>query len=499
MRIACVDKTATDRLKLEEILSAGFRECRKTIGHILVSKFFPSSREQALVNSPPDVVVLGPGLTSDEAFAFVREWSSLHQDTPVFMFCLEERYSFKLLNRFEPYVREIFTLSDKASRYVYSISSTAKQENKRSKGSLVTVEGVKGGVGVTSITAGLAHAYQELGKSAVVVDLSSAGVFCQFMLADKWQSSEFSEILSQKRMPDTDKVERLLVSLKNGIKVLPPPSGGGEARELFLRNVETLDISLYLIDRLLEIHDVVIVDMAGSEGIFPFALTCRSDCRMLISGNDAGSVHLLGSKISGNHNIGDGLVFVVLNSILQSGLGCEDVLDFISWVPGFEENMLYREEVPYNSKAALWMGTGNTIYTEGNAKLKNMLVTLANASLGLTELIPARIGGKQKYLNMIPSRKKAGIGFRMLRRLPLLTEAEPILEVQLSSVILPMDRQASPALGNTKLSDEIDSSNLSEESRKVDCVFHISDHLDSSPSVKVEDFDYTPPKKVVNE
>jgi len=462
MRIACVDKTATDRLKLEETLGQGFRECRKTIGHLLVAKFYPSSREEALINTPPDVLIVGPAFNSEEAFRFVREWKSLHSDVPVFIFASEENYCLKALKRFEPYVREVFCTVDKASRYVYSISSVSEVDKKRIKGALITVQGVKGGVGVTSVVGGLAHAYQELGKSIVVMDLSQRGVFSQFMLSDKWQSSELSEILAQKIIPDADKVERLLIQLKNGIQVLPPPSGAGEIREVYVRNTDTLEIPLYIVDRLLELYDVVLVDMAGTEGILPFALTCRADCRIILSGNDAGSVHLLASMISDSQSMGEGQTLIVINRLIQNGLNLEDVLDFITWIPSFDKSLLFSEEIPYDPRASLWIGTGNTIYTEGSKKIKNCLFALAKESLGTREEKAKNRITDRKYFGLIGSRKKREITYNKKENLPLLP-----LE------ILPV-RAPTQINGTEATTEEV-------------CM--------DSP---VSDFTYCPPKKVAN-
>ncbi len=469
MRIACVDKTATDRLKLEETLGAGFRECRKTIGHLLVAKFYPSSREEALINTPPDVLIVGPAFDKEEAFSFVREWKGLHPEIPVFIFVSEENYSIKVLKRFEPYVREVFCTADKASRFVYSITNISELDKKKIKGKLVTVQGVKGGVGVTSMVGGLAHAYQELGKSIVVVDLSKRGVFSQFMLSDKWQSSEFSEILSQKIIPDADKVERLLIQLKNGIQVLPPPSGAGEVREAYVRNTEVLEIPLFIIDRLLELYDVVLVDTAGTEGIFPFALMCRSDCRVILSGNDAGSVHLLGSMISDMQSIGAGRSLVVVNHLIQNGLNLEDVLDFVAWIPFFEESMLFPEEIPYDVRAALWIGTGNTIYTEGSKKVKSSLFNLAKDSLGTREdSSPNRITHK-KYFGLIDAKKKKEITFNHKGSLPLLPP----------SIILEQSPKK-PPLNSEELAPIFANKTIIIEEEQ-------------------EDYSYSPPKKVVNQ
>jgi cellulose biosynthesis protein BcsQ len=421
MRIACVDKTATDRLKLEQLLEDGFRECRRTIGHLLVAKFYPSSKEEALVNSPPNILVVGPAFSVDEALTFVRDWKALHPQVPIFVFTSEEDYSLRVLKRFEPYVAEVFCQADKASRYVFSITSVTDPSKGHNRGKLVVVQGVKGGVGVTSLVGGLAHAYQDMGKSVVVVDLSKGGVFSQFMLSDKWLSAEFSEMIAEGLVPDADRVERLLVVLKNGLQVLPSPSGAGEIRELYVRDSERLEVPLYIVDRLLELFDIVLVDTAGTEGILTFALSCRADCRLVVSGNDTGSVHLLGSMISEFQGHQEGQTKIVINKLVSKGLNREDVLDFVSWNPHFDQEMLFDIEIPYEERASMWIGTGNTIFTEGSKKIKNALVALATISVGSADKISTtkRITLRNTF-GIFASKKKLELPHDRREALPML-------------------------------------------------------------------------------
>lgn len=459
MRIACVDRTATDRLKLEQLLEDGFRECRRTIGHLLVAKFYPSSREEALVNTPPNILILGPALGIDEALTFLRDWKSLYPELPVFIFISEENYSLKNLKRLEDYVSEVFCIADKPSRYVYSITSMGDVSKRTNKGRLIVAQGVKGGVGVTTVVGGLAHAFQDLGKSVVVVDLSKGGIFSQFMLSDKWQSSEFSEILAEGILPDSDKVERLLVTLKNGLQVLPPPSGAGELRELYVRDSERLEVPLFIIDRLIDLYDVVVVDTANTEGILTFALSCRADTRLIVTGNDTGSVHLLSGLVSDFDSLQDGQTKILINRLVLKGLNKEDVLDFVSWSPNFDQAMLFEGEIPYEERASMWIGTGNTIFTEGSRKIRNILKSLSVNLLGeLEENSERKRLSFKKTLGLLGMPKK-------LEVIEDRREALPMLPLKADSVSLPPNLMESVSLS----------------------------------SGEGAELSYTPPKKVINE
>jgi len=85
MRIACIDISAGDRLKLEQFLDNSFRDCRKSVGHMLVARFYPSTKDEILVNSSPDIIVIGPAFSSDESLTLARDICSVHPSVPVFV------------------------------------------------------------------------------------------------------------------------------------------------------------------------------------------------------------------------------------------------------------------------------------------------------------------------------------------------------------------------------------------------------------------------------
>lgn len=386
MRIACVDITAVDRLKLERFLDDAFRECRRSVGHMVVARFFPASKEEVVVNAAPDVVIIGSAFSPDDALILSRDLSTAHPGVPVFVFLEVSEFTVRNIKRFEPYVKEVFSITDPSSRFVYSLTTLSEKKKAGKRGMVVAVQGVKGGVGATTLTGAFAHAAHALGKSVAIVDLSQKGELCQYFLCDQWHSSEYTALLSDKVLPEPEHLHKILVTAKNGITILPPPSGHGEVREFWLRDISRFEIPLAIIDLLQERFDVVLVDFSHAEGIFPFAVECRADVRLFVSANEPGSVHLLTSRVNEFEMSNEGVSRFIINKINPRGLTNEDVLDFISWSPRFSEEMLYPEEIPYDAKGGLWIGTGNSFYTEGSSKVRTFFENLTRSALGLEEI-----------------------------------------------------------------------------------------------------------------
>jgi cellulose biosynthesis protein BcsQ len=455
MRIACVDTSAVDRLKLERFLDDAFRECRRSVGHMVVARFFPASKEEIIVNSAPDVVIIGSAFSPDDALILARDLSSIHSDIPVFIFLEASEFTIRNIKRFEPYVKEVFSLTDPSSRFVYSLTALSDKEKAGKRGMVVAVQGVKGGVGATSVTGAFAHAAHAIGKSVAIVDLSQRGEVCQYFLCDQWHSSEYTSLLSDKVLPEPEHLQKILVTAKNGITIMPPPYGYGEVRELWLRDVTRFEIPLALLDLLQERFDVVLVDFSHAEGIFPFAVECRADVRLFVSANEPGSVHLLTSRVDEFEMSNEGVTRFIINKINPRGLTNEDILDFISWSPRFSEEMLYPEEVPYDAKGGLWIGTGNSFYTEGSAKVRTFFENLTRSALGLDE--PRKKSRRIPFANTFKAighvASKKQIGLQMKERLPYF-EAE---------LTRRMDRNGSPVLPHQDGSKDIMHSSVTQK------------------------------------
>ncbi|HMO18325.1 MAG TPA: ParA family protein [Oligoflexia bacterium] len=429
MRIACVDKTAADRLRLERFLDDAFRECRKSVGHMAVARFFPASKEELLINSCPEVAIVGSSLGCDEALFFARDVASVHSDLPLFVFLDPSEYTVKNIKRLEPYVTDVFSSADAPSRFVYALTTVSQKEKASSRGLLFAVQGVKGGVGTTSIAGAVAHAAQSLGRTVALVDLSQRGELLQFFLSDRWQSSEYSNLLTDKIIPEVEHLNRILVHARNGLPILPPPAGAGEMRELWLRDATRFEVPLGMIDLLQERFDLVVVDFAGSEGILPFAIECRADVRIFVSANEPGSLHLLTSRVEEFEFAGEGVTRFLVNRTNPHGLTHEDVLDFICWSSKFSEDMLYPLEVPYDARGGLWVGTGNSLYTEGGAKLRSAIESFTRDALGMDEAkskkirIPFANSLKNLAERALPEKRKKEVRYTAADALPFLAGA----------------------------------------------------------------------------
>ncbi len=398
MKIACIDATAQQRLQLKGRLEAAFENCRNYLGHVEAIALVPASIDEISVQKTPDVCVTGPGMTLDQAAASCIalrqhfESLSLPLVVPVFVIVAEELYNLRTLRRFEDICAEVFHCGESQPKMVHKILGCIRRAEHPQGGQTVTVSGVKGGVGATSVVAALAHAAQALGKSAVVADLSASGSISTYSGAVRSSSPDFAEMLQERRPVDRNAVIRSVVTAPNGIDLLLPPGLDGDIREVWLHDRRRFETTLEVIAQLQGIYDLVLIDLAAAEGILPYALQTRSNSRLLISADEPASVHLLGRALDELGQIpGKGRTYLLINSVGRDGLDLRDINAYLASTGRFDRQTFPVEKLHFDSRGRDWIGTGNSFYTEGSGaarrKLERLVRLLTNKTL--PDAVPA--------------------------------------------------------------------------------------------------------------
>jgi MinD-like ATPase involved in chromosome partitioning or flagellar assembly len=423
VRIACLDKSAADRVALQRRIENAYTECRSTLGHARPAAAYPISREELFVSGRPDAIAIGPSWDLERAYSLAKEAREIFPAVPILVLLSENFFSLRALRRFERVTPHVVSVGDDAIRIVHSILRMQDENESETNGELVCVSGVKGGVGATSVVSGLAHAFQAIGKSCVVIDLSPSSVFSIYMGCPRTTSVEYSSILRDAHIPDPAFLEKCLHESPNGVTFLASPAGGTETRELWLRDPSRVELSLSIVDLLREAFDVVIVDMAHSEGLLPFALNCRAGWRLLVSSNDPASVHLLSVEFKNLLQApGDGEIKIVFNTLSERGLSFSDVRNFIAQSYHYETSEVDLCEIPFDAGAKNWIGSGNTFYTESKPTLQGLLERMCQTIMASEPLeqVPLIGSGRivQSFKNFFNSKFLSSD--RHQKRLPLL-------------------------------------------------------------------------------
>ena len=150
-----------------------------------------------------------------------------------------------------------------------------------------------------------------------------------------------------------------------------------------MRDESRIEQSLQLFERLADRYDFVLVDTAGAEGLLPFGLQCRARNCLVVSSNEASSVHLLGHLVSDLSSMpGESRLNIIVNVVRKDGIGKAEIIDFLQCYPNFQEEMVVMPEVPFDSRGRHWVGTGNTFYTESSRSVRKSLQQIASIIIG---------------------------------------------------------------------------------------------------------------------
>jgi MinD-like ATPase involved in chromosome partitioning or flagellar assembly len=278
---------------------------------------------------------------------------------------------------------------------------------------------------------GLARAFDETGRSVIVVDLSRNSPFPIYMACPRWQSTEYASLLTEGLVPERSLLDRWIVEAPNGVHVFLPPAGGADVRDLWLRSEEQFESSLTVIEFLKERYDIVLVDCGQAEGLLHFALQAQSAFRVLVTSNEPASVHMLHSEIGALKDVpGDGALKLVVNETTDHALSRGDVESFLELIEQYEDEMLL-SYIAHDKRAWRWVGTGNTFYDESKKATRRELLNLAKCFIGSTEeedasgedlqTQPKRLGWVKESSEANASSQKTG----GIISLPLLRSREP--------------------------------------------------------------------------
>lgn len=371
--IACVDETASDRRLLVETINNAYQHCRKHVGHLDIPLARPMSVNEVLINSPQQAVVIGSRFSIEKAFLTAKSIRDQHPNQQIAVILDSNAANIMTINRFARISDAVIISNESAERLVVAIGSLVSSAGDKALGALVTVQGVKGGVGATSILTGLSQAVEAQNNKVVIVDLSRQSVVPFYLKCTRWQSADYRTALLDRYTPDLCITKKCIAQTSNGLDVLLPPAGGIETRELWLRDPDTFEISLGMINQLREIYDYVFVDLEAAEGALPLSLLTQSTSRILVSSNDHSSVHLLTNCLSQVAEIPGGPIHIIINEVKPNGVKRKDILRVLELNDRYSDLMTLSDSICYDTEGADWIGTRNSFYVQASNRTRNIL------------------------------------------------------------------------------------------------------------------------------
>lgn len=329
-----------------------------------------------------DVLVLGSGL-GDRAAAMARQAKSMAPWIHLIMFVTDEAYSggaFRAAHSVG--VRKV--LPDSASpldflQDLVAIHSEFRKEGRTREGRIVAVAHAKGGTGATSIAAALAEVCSVYHKRTMLWDLDvETRDLCRSLTVNGVEAKIVSAWVNGTRELSRESLKDALIPISTDVSVLMPPDSMAESMDLVC-HTDGIAISQRILEISRVMHDAIIVDTGGRMGPATGAILRAADVVLLVIDDTIlglTAVDLYLTYVKNLVGSPDKIVFLV-NPYSGALLGVPQIAAELEPAHQLGDRPWRLPPVPNDPKAALWPGSGRTLYSMGQKSTRAVLEHIA--------------------------------------------------------------------------------------------------------------------------
>lgn len=336
-----------------------------------------------------DVVVLGSGL-GERSTALARQAMSIAPWLHIIMFVTDESYgggAFRAAHSVG--VRKVFP--DSASpldflQELVAIHAEFRRDGRTREGRVVAVVHAKGGVGATSVAASLAEVCSVFHRRTLLWDMDvETRDLSRSLTVNGVEAKVVSAWVNGSREISRESLKDALIPISSDVSVLMPPDRMAESMDLVC-HTDGMGIAQRVVELSRVMFDVIIVDTGGRMGPATGAILRAADVVLIviddtILGLTAVDLYLTFVKtlVGGT----DRIVFLV-NPYSGALLGVPQIAAELEPAHHLGEAPWRLPPVPNDPKAALWPGSGRTLYSMGQKSTRLALERIAR-ELGLID------------------------------------------------------------------------------------------------------------------
>lgn len=337
-----------------------------------------------------DVVVVGSGV-GDRGISLARHASSVSPWVHVIMYVTDSAYgggAFRAAH--SAGVRKVFP--DSASpldflQELVAIHAEFRREGRTHEGRVVAITHAKGGVGATSITAALAEVCSVHNRRTMLWDLDvETRDLSRSLTVSGTEAKVVSAWVNGSRDISRESLKDALIPITSDVSVLMPPDRLAESTELVC-SLEGITVVQRVVDLSRALFDVVLIDTGGRMGPATGALLRSADVVLIviddtILGLTAVDLYLTFVKtLVGNV---DRICFLV-NPYSGALMGVQQIAQELEPAHHLGDAPWRLPAIPNDPKAALWPGSGRTLYSMGQKGTRQVLDKIAK-ELGLLDV-----------------------------------------------------------------------------------------------------------------
>ena len=334
-----------------------------------------------------DVLVIGSGL-GERAIAIARQAHVVAPWIQIVMFVNDSTYGGGVFRSAQSAgVRKVFP--DSASpldflQELVAINSDFRKDGRTHEGRVIVVVQAKGGVGATSATAALGEVCSAYNRRTMLWDLDvETRDLSRSLTVNGAEAKVVSAWVNGSREINRESMRDALIPISSEVSVIMSPDRFAESIDLAC-HADGIGIAQRILELSRVMFDVVLIDTGGRMGPATGTLIRGADVVLVVLDDTIlglTAVDLYLTFIKGLMGSSERLCFLVnpysgaLMSVQQIAAELEPAhkLGDLPWrLPA----------LPFDPKAALWPGSGKTLYSMGNKAMKQTFDKIAR-ELGL--------------------------------------------------------------------------------------------------------------------
>jgi len=437
LRIAVVDVTAEARNRIARELSE-LQDC--TISEVSLLPIISVQQlapEEVKFHGSPDLLIVGDEIISNDV-SIVGRLRSILPDTPIVARLRSEQETLVLIEDLARLGADD-TITEKIDSisYIKKIILHCRRPKKNRTANLILFDSAKGGLGVTSLSAGFAEVAIDTGKTVALIDLDSETQDLSRFLQNRPFINENLELLIDGGRPISEEFVRQTLCAVWGedenLYCMSPCALPEDGQGFSIQQIRNFMSILEIVD---SIFDVVIVDVAGVRGTLLKTLYRVADSVVITVGNDPACLYATIGRVKAVKKwLSPNSQFLFLeNCPSKNGLPSNILREEINIATKSEGLNWFPKTIPYCSSANRWPGSGDTILSHGRRSLRSALKHNAS-TLGFGDAFNETTSPEQRYWAIFDILKD-----KLSRRLPapVSAAASVINQSSLGSKPLPL-------------------------------------------------------------
>ncbi|MBP9838476.1 MAG: ParA family protein [Proteobacteria bacterium] len=379
MRVLIIDKTAEGQSicarRIEAFNQSDIEMLDLRVKLVLDKDYLNQIRDA-------DVLILGSGL-GENGPGIARSALSQMPWLHIVMYVTQEAYSGgSFRSAHSAGVRKV--LPDDASpldllQELVAIHAEFRREGRIREAKIICVTHAKGGTGATSVCAALAEVCSVYRRKTLLWDLDvETRDLCRSLTVNGSEAKVVSSWVNGTRSISRDSIADALIPITQDVSVLMPPDNMAEAMDLVC-HTDGMTICSRILELARGMHDVVLIDTAGRIGPAAGALMRAADEVVIVIddtvlGLTALDLYLLYVKAL---VVGAERITFLVNGYSGTHLAVQQIEAELEPLHNFGPHPWRLPPVPVDTKAALWPGSGRTLYSMGQKATRASLEEIA--------------------------------------------------------------------------------------------------------------------------